>query len=64
MISGKKNVRNVRNRTIAKCHILYTQGGETICRCAQATANKGLQEPKTGHMQKISVEENPWGVFG
>jgi hypothetical protein len=27
-IQVKKIVRNVRNRMIAKCHILYTQGGK------------------------------------
>jgi hypothetical protein len=35
------------------------RGGKTICRCAQAAADKGPQEPKAGHIEKKSVEENP-----
>src|SRR6266699_981650 len=51
-------MKEIKDREEKICLESEGGGGGETCYCAQAAADKGLQEPKTGHIQNISVEED------
>jgi len=68
-----KNVRSVRNRTIAKRHILYTQGGKQSAVVPNPQLIRGCRNQNRAHTENIRsrksmgrfwVDSGSWSVKG